>query len=47
MPQLIVIAVILSVFDEHVNDFLDPIKKHILKKISWMTNIQYLYEEGE
>lgn len=32
MPQLIVIAVILSVFDEHVNDFLDPIKKHILKK---------------
>lgn len=31
MPQLIVIAVILSVFDEHVNDFLDPIKKHILK----------------
>lgn len=32
MPQLIVIAVIFSVFDEHVNDFSDPRKKHILEK---------------
>lgn len=47
MPQLIVIAVILSIFDGHVNDFLDQIKKHILKKIhDWWTYSIFMKKES-